>query len=56
MSEGGDTSWEPILHPDDVQLVFDGWYTAVETGQSYQLEFRFKDRATGGYCWFLARG
>lgn len=51
----GDQSWIPILHPDDVQYCLDTWYTAVNTGQPYQIEYRFKDRKTGGYKWFLGK-
>jgi PAS domain S-box-containing protein len=51
----GDQSWAPILHPDDVQLCMDTWYYSVQTGQPYQIEYRFKDRITGGYKWFLGK-
>lgn len=53
--EGGDDSWKPILHPDDLQLCVDRWYEAVRTGEAYEIEYRFKDRRTGGYRWFLGR-
>ncbi len=52
---GGDESWMPILHPDDVQLCLDTWYESVRTGQPYQIEYRFKDRHTGQYRWHLGR-
>ncbi len=51
----GDESWKPILHPDDFQDCFDLWYEAVRTGQPYQNEFRYVDRATGQYRWHLGR-
>ena len=52
----GDQSWIPILHPDDVQLCFDAWYHAVQTGESYQIEYRFADRRhPGAYRWFIGR-
>jgi PAS domain S-box-containing protein len=53
--QGGDASWEPILHPDDRPLCRDVWYNAVRTGQPYQIEYRFQDRRTGDYRWFLGR-
>ncbi len=53
--QGGDASWEPILHPEDKPLWRDVWYNAVRAGQPYQLEFRFLDRRTGEYHWFLGR-
>ncbi len=53
--DGGDQSWEPILHPDDVQKCKDIWYSAVRTGEPYEIEYRFKDRTTGEYRWHLGR-
>src|SRR5262249_26209194 len=51
----GDESWKPILHPDDVQRCVDTWFTAVRSGQPYEIEYRFVDRRTGGYRWHLGR-
>jgi PAS domain S-box-containing protein len=52
---GGDDSWKPILHPDDVQLCLDTWYASVRSGEAYKIEYRFKDHRTGEYRWFLGR-
>jgi len=54
-SEFGDSSWIPILHPDDVTIVTQYWYQSVQTGSTYQLEFRLKNGATGEYRWFLSK-
>ena len=51
----GEASWEQILHPDDVQRCKDTYYNCIQTGQTYQIEYRFKDRRTGGSRWFLGR-
>lgn len=51
----GDQSWMPILHPDDVQKTLDTWQHSVRTGQPYQIEYRFKDRRTGTYRWFMGK-
>ena len=51
----GDESWEPILHPDDVARCLETWYAAVRSGEMYQIEYRFQDRKSGGYRWFLGR-
>ncbi len=51
----GDQSWVPILHPDDIQLCIDTWYHSVKTGKPYQMEYRFIDKETGGYRWFLGK-
>lgn len=50
-----DPSWEPLLHPDDVQASYDRWYRALRSGEPYEIEHRFKDRHLGGYRWFLGR-
>jgi signal transduction histidine kinase/DNA-binding response OmpR family regulator len=47
--------WKPILYPDDVAVCEHKWAWAVQTGEPYQVEFRFKDRRTGGYRWHLGR-
>lgn len=49
-----DGSWSRAVHPDDVNVARDSWRRAVETGQPYELEFRFRGR-DGQYRWFLAR-
>ncbi|GAB3221610.1 sensor histidine kinase [Spirosoma arcticum] len=52
----GDQSWLPILHPDDAQLCLDAWYNSVQTGEEYEIEYRFVDRKKPGeYRWFLGR-
>jgi hypothetical protein len=38
---GGDESWIPILHPDDLQLCLDQGYRAVQSGELYEIEYRF---------------
>ncbi len=52
---GGDPSWAPILHPDDLELCKEVWYGAVRSSQPYEIEYRFKDRQRGDYRWFLGR-
>jgi PAS domain S-box-containing protein len=53
--EYGQQSWEPILHPDDVQRCVDIYFGCIKAETPYQIEYRFKDRKTGGYRWFLGR-
>ncbi|HYF33703.1 MAG TPA: PAS domain S-box protein, partial [Prosthecobacter sp.] len=52
---GGDSSWLPILHPEDVQMCLDRWYHSVRTGEPYEIRYRWHDRETGRYRWFLGR-
>jgi PAS domain S-box-containing protein len=51
----GDQSWIHILHPDDVGNCLTTWYRSVESGEPYELEYRFKDVQSGSYRWFLGR-
>jgi PAS domain S-box-containing protein len=53
--EYGEASWVSILHADDVQRCKDTYYGCIRSGKAYQIEYRFKDRTTGGYRWFLGR-
>jgi PAS domain S-box-containing protein len=53
--EYGQASWEPILHPGDVQRCVETYFGCVKAEQPYQIEYRFKDRRTGSYRWFLGR-
>lgn len=54
-NQGGDESWTPILHPDDVQLCLNTWYSAVASGQPYEIQYRFWDRKRNGWRWHLGR-
>ncbi|MBN9122992.1 MAG: PAS domain S-box protein, partial [Planctomycetes bacterium] len=53
--EYGDESWKAVLHPDDVRRCAETYYGCVRSGDRYQIEYRFRDRRTGGYRWFLGR-
>jgi PAS domain S-box-containing protein len=53
--EYGEASWKPILHPDDAERCVETYFGCIRSGQLYQIEYRFKDRSTGGYRWFLGR-
>lgn len=47
--------WMELLHPDDRQHTLDTWFGAVKSGQPYQIEYRFLDRQTNQYRWFLGK-
>lgn len=51
----GDASWEPILHPQDLQIARDTWYAAVLSGEPYNIECRFLDRRENRWRWFMGR-
>jgi PAS domain S-box-containing protein len=50
-------SIDRILHPDDIARCNEAWRRSLQTGEPYEIEYRFRDRHTdtGGYRWFLGR-
>ena len=48
-------SWLSILHPDDVIKCTESWHRSVQSGATYEMEYRFKDKSDGTYKWFLGR-
>jgi PAS domain S-box-containing protein len=48
--------WEPLIHPDDLQMVLDRWDSHLEgRTQSYSSEHRMLTKQ-GQYIWVLDRG
>ena len=52
-SEGGEM-WNRLLHPDDQARARERWNHSLQTGEFYEIEYRFK-RHDGAYRWFLAQ-
>ncbi|SNB44751.1 PAS domain S-box protein [Geobacter sp. DSM 9736] len=46
--------WSLLLHPDDYRRTLERWHHSLETGEPYEIEYRFKG-ANGAYHWFLGR-
>lgn len=46
--------WQPVLHPDDLQKCIDTWVNSIQTGEPYEIEYRFKSK-DGTYRWHLGR-
>jgi PAS domain S-box-containing protein len=46
--------WNDALHPDDQQRAWERWMRSLETGEDYEIEYRFRG-ADGTYRWFLGR-
>ncbi len=46
--------WAQAVHPDDLAPCIEKWQTAVLAGNSYESEYRLRDR-NGHYRWFLVR-
>ncbi|WP_420223594.1 PAS domain S-box protein [Pigmentiphaga litoralis] len=47
-------AWHATLHPDDLPHALDRWRQAIDTGGTYECEFRIR-RADGFYRWHLSR-
>jgi PAS domain S-box-containing protein len=48
-------SWARALHPDDVARTLARWHRSLETGEPYEIEYRFRSVRDGAYRWFLVR-
>ena len=47
--------WQPVLHPDDLENCLERWNYSVQTGETYEVEYRFKRASDGAYRWHLGR-
>ncbi|HVG15301.1 MAG TPA: PAS domain S-box protein [Chitinophagaceae bacterium] len=46
--------WNRVFHPDDQPRAWEAWQNSLETGKSYEIEYRCR-RHDGQYRWFLGR-
>ena len=53
--DDGDSSWLHLLHPDDLEPCRRRWEHSLRTGEPYESRYRWRDRQTGNYGWFLGR-
>jgi PAS domain S-box-containing protein len=53
-AEGWGWDWAAQLHPDDVESAMQAWQHSIETGESFEAEYRLAT-ADGSYRWFVAR-
>ena len=53
MKESIDWGWQPVIHPDDLEKTVQVWKRSVETGEPYEIEYRFKCADNGQYRWHL---
>ncbi|MDB5252916.1 MAG: hypothetical protein JWP27_2085, partial [Flaviaesturariibacter sp.] len=53
-AETKDTGWNTVLHPEDQQRAWKVWKHSLDTGEPYEIEYRFR-RHDGVYRWFLGR-
>jgi len=50
-----DWGWGSVLHPEDLQPCIQRWKHSISTGESYEIEYRYKRGTDGMYRWFLGR-
>lgn len=48
-------AWQPVVHPDDVAGCLQGWSSALQRGQAFDIEYRFRRASDGAYRWHLGR-
>lgn len=46
--------WEPVVHPDDLATCLTRWHHSLQTGELYEVEYRFR-RHDGAYRWYVGR-
>jgi PAS domain S-box-containing protein len=47
--------WQPVLHPDDLENSLERWNYSVQTGETYEVEYRLKRASDGAFRWHLGR-
>jgi PAS domain S-box-containing protein len=48
-------NWKEYLHPDDYERALAAWRHSLETGEPYEIEYRFRRGSDGAYRWFIGR-
>ncbi|MGA7400726.1 MAG: PAS domain-containing protein [Candidatus Sulfotelmatobacter sp.] len=51
---GRGVNWLEYVHPDDVERVTAGWAQSIQSGSSYESEYRLRSKG-GDYRWFRSR-
>ena len=51
---GRGLNWLDYVHPDDVERVTAGWAQSIQSGSSYEAEYRLRSK-DGVYRWFRSR-
>ncbi|OLE73216.1 MAG: hypothetical protein AUI36_00770, partial [Cyanobacteria bacterium 13_1_40CM_2_61_4] len=54
-SEGVETGWTDVMHPDDLPRTIALWQRALDTGQPYENEIRLRRASDDSYRWHLTR-
>ncbi|HEY7391624.1 MAG TPA: PAS domain S-box protein [Bryobacteraceae bacterium] len=54
-SQQGNGDWLQNLHPNDAQRCLDAWRWSVASVTPFEVEYRFWDRQSSSWRWFLGR-
>ena len=46
---------QDVVHPDDLDLCLEHWRNSLETGETYEIEFRMRRASDGEYLWHLGK-
>jgi diguanylate cyclase (GGDEF)-like protein/PAS domain S-box-containing protein len=55
LEQSNGRGWESALHGDDRALCLRKWEHSVQTGETFQMEYRFRRASDGTYRWHLGR-
>lgn len=47
--------WVDFVHPADLERALRGWRDSIATGESLEMQIRFRRAGNGTYRWFMAR-
>ncbi len=48
-------NWQYIIHPEDVERCIKRWANSIQTGERYEIEYRFRRASDGSFRWHLGR-
>ncbi len=51
----GGERWSNFLHPDDRQRTLEHWHRSLQTGEPYEVEYRYRRASDGVFRWFIGR-
>ncbi len=49
------TGTKHVVHPQDLNLTWSRWSSALSTGKPFEIEYRLRNARDGTYRWFIAR-
>jgi diguanylate cyclase (GGDEF)-like protein/PAS domain S-box-containing protein len=55
LEQTGPRHWDSVVQEDDLPLFLRKWEHSVKTGETYEVECRFRRAADGSYRWHLNR-